>query len=303
MQRTRNRLVRIVLLTAGVASLLTAPRQLRAQDRHCATPHDVGSLGPTRYMLRGSRCEGVIAREIGGDVIRVVGLTRSVETSITRRRGPSRRLERGGGRLGVAGRHRIAATGHCRWMPRSADRGEFRWPVGVLDAGDSGAATSGSAPGRRIGSAPERALLVPVRLWQKTAADDERHRGCSSCRSCACARSWRAVTRLDSAGRDLRVLRDARALGVTDLRAEEAVPITLPELSTPGMYRVRIAGEYYDRVGTTSTEVLVLGWDADDERLPPPPLPSAARAHPRRAPPPLTGTSSGSSLVVAGAGW
>src|SRR5262249_49599176 len=70
------RIARVVtagmLLTAGLASPASA------QKRICKSV-DLRRIGPTGYTSRGTRCEGILEREVGGDVISVVGLSHYIE--------------------------------------------------------------------------------------------------------------------------------------------------------------------------------------------------------------------------------
>lgn len=71
--------VPIVLFCCLLLDIVTLSRPLIAQESHCDSHLNQTSDDPYGYRLRGDRCEGIYIKEVGGEALRVVSLTESVE--------------------------------------------------------------------------------------------------------------------------------------------------------------------------------------------------------------------------------
>lgn len=79
MRRVWRSWVPIVLFSCLLLDGPTFSRPVPAQEGHCDSQLNQTSDDPYGYRLRGDRCEGIYIKEVGGEVLRVVSLTESVE--------------------------------------------------------------------------------------------------------------------------------------------------------------------------------------------------------------------------------
>ena len=237
------------LIAAVVGAVLASARSSSAQQKKCPITADLKNLGPDAYQLRGARCEGILAKPAGGDLIRVIGLTGAVEDFNPRL----------GADLHVTWR---SFSGDSMWLravgirsrffyqmdasiPRSD--AEFHWPVSVLlgeNVRQKDVAVRGWTMESFGGSLDT--VLIPVTIWQQQAPPASSTDYMLTAMPTQRLRALRwGIARTDSLGRSAGWVREMSAVAGNDFMEGTAVHIPFAQTLSPGLYRVHFAGDLW----------------------------------------------------------
>lgn len=246
------------LITRAVAAVVVCAGQLAAQQPSCPITVDLKNLGPDAYQPRGSRCEGITARPAGGDLIRVIGLTGTVENFNPQL----------GADLHVTWH---ALPGDSVWLKSVGIRPrlfyqmdaslppaarEFPWPVSVLlgenirqkDIAVRGW-TSQSFGGIR------ETVLLPVTISQQQASTSPTPDYMLTVLPTVRLGALRwGLAKTDSLGRPAGWVREMASVSGTDFMEGAAVHIPLGPMTSPGLFRLQLAGDLWTTTGVASKD-------------------------------------------------
>ena len=258
---------RLLSATAVLIGALVSPRlRIHAQARACKSV-DLERIGPTGYSSRGTRCEGILEREVGGEVIPVVGLASSVE-NFDPQRGID--LTLGFGRSATDSIWIVASsvrpTLHYRMdtaVPANVD--QMKWPVSILRAESIRRDDIAVLAWTQVRGIAERVYL-PVSVRQSPAATNAA--GATPTLTLLPAKRARAIrvstAETDSLGRVARWLEENDPVPGSDFIEGQPVTVRLPALRSQRLYRVRIGADLAPDsqspkgvVLTTTTELLL----------------------------------------------
>jgi hypothetical protein len=249
-----------------IGALISAWLPIQAQTRACKSV-DLKRVGPTGYTTRGTRCEGILEREVGGEVIPVVGVAGFVETF-----DPQRGVDL---TIGFSGSSTdsvwivassVRPTLHYRMdtaVPVGVD--QLRWPVSILRAESIRRDDIAVIAWTNVPGIAER-IYLPVSMTQSTAAvPAARPPSQVTLLPAKRARAIRvSVAEADSLGRVSRWLKENELVPGSDFIEGQPVTVRLPALQSRRLYRVRIGADLTpdstspaSGVLTTTTEVLV----------------------------------------------
>jgi hypothetical protein len=236
---------RFVALIALIGASLVPRASIRAQAaqaRVCKSV-DLSRIGPTGYTNRGTRCEGILEREVGGEVVPVVGLAAYVG-AVDPQRGIDFTL--GFARSSTDSVWIVASSVsprlHYRMdtaVPTNVD--QIKWPVSILRAeGIRRNDIAVLAWTRLPGVAADRVYL-PVSLTQSTAAPAGRSAPVLTMLPAKRLRGIRvSVAETDSLGRPSRWIKENEPIPGSDFIEGLPVTIQLPALQPLRLYRVQI---------------------------------------------------------------
>ncbi|MEP6765857.1 MAG: hypothetical protein ABJB66_16195 [Gemmatimonadaceae bacterium] len=223
------------------------PSRPFAQERHC--PIHVDAKDIYAYQSRGNRCEGIIARPAGGELIRFIGLTQSVEDFNPQLgadlhvvwpqvAADSIWLKAVGVRAGLFYQMDTA-------LPKTST--EFRWPVTVLlkeGVRRADVAVRGWTI-QSFGGIPDT-VLIPIALWQQRAASFTNTEYVMTILPVQRMRALRfGIATADASGRSDGWFREMTAVPGTDFLEGSAVRIPLGKISAPGLYIVQVAADLW----------------------------------------------------------
>lgn len=245
-------------MTGVVCALLGSARPSIAQQKKCPITADLTKLGNDAYRLRGDRCEGIVAKPAGGDLIRVIGLTGTVESF----------------------NPQLGADLHLTWRPFHGDSiwlkavgirsrffyqmdaaipstaAEFKWPVSVLlsqNVRQKDVAVRGSTM-ERFGGVVDT-VLIPITIWQKQAPPASPAEYMLTVMPTQRLRALRfGIAATDSLGRSAGWIRKMTAVSGTDFMEGAAIHIPLGPISSPGLYRMTFAGDLWSAKIASGTD-------------------------------------------------
>jgi hypothetical protein len=240
----------------AVLTAMTCAAVASAQAK-CPVRVDSAALGKYGYGFRNGRCEGILAKPAGGDIIRVIGLTAAVE-DFDPRLGADLRLTW------------PVVAGDSVWLTAVGTRPQlfyrmdafvgtatvFRWPVGVLlglavrqkDVAIRGWTLQSFGPNRDT-------VLVPITVSQTEPPVDSvalylltvipTHR---------LTRLRWGLNLLDATGRSVKEVRPMTAVPGTDFLEGSAVRIPIVRPASSGLYRIQLAGDLRPEAGATTKD-------------------------------------------------
>lgn len=241
MTQTSRFLHFIVLIGASALPSVSVRAQTSAPPRVCKSV-DLSRIGPTGYTTRSTRCEGILEREVGGEVVPVVGLASYVE-AVDPQKGIDLTL---GFARSSADSVWIVATSvsprlHYRMdtsVPTNVD--QLKWPVSILRAEGIRRSDIAVLAWTRVPGIADRVYL-PVSLTQMAPLPQTRPPTLLTLLPAKRLRSLRvSVAETDSLGRVSRWIKENEPVPGSDFIEGLPVSVQLPTLQPLHLYRVQI---------------------------------------------------------------
>jgi hypothetical protein len=260
MCRLRHALVRCAVLALVALPAGGGPGGVRAAENPCDPALPPLESNPYGYRLRGDRCEGLYAREVGAASLALVSLTetfadydaRSGRPLIVEWSPPARDTAIHLRAVGLRRRlyYRMDAI-------RPAGTTAYEWSPGLLSALGITRPELGIVGSARLRvGALERTVYLPVRVAQQSRPPRGRAHALLVMPGAEASEVFVSIAPVGADGRPLAFLRDGQPLGHGYYPAERGVEIPLTGLPAPGIYYVEIAATF--RAGETASLALWL---------------------------------------------
>jgi hypothetical protein len=255
MLRRRRALLWSALLGAVALHAIGLHSMGRAAESPCDPSLPQAASNPYGYRLRGDRCEGVYAREVGAASLTLASLTESFQEYDARSGRPL--VVEWSTPAGAAEVHLRAVALRRRLYyrmdtVRASGTPSYEWSPGLLAALGITRADLGIVGSARVRMGGiERTVYVPVRIAQ--GARPARARGYSLVvvPGVELAEVFVSVAAVGADGRPQSFLRDGQPLGHGYYPAERAIEIPIAGLPSPGTYYVEVGAKL--RAGETSS--------------------------------------------------
>jgi hypothetical protein len=233
---------------AVVASVALVANEVRGQAAPCDTT--LKPRGPSGYMARGDRCEGIYVSEVSGTELSLASLTRvfsdynpdSITRLLVRWESPID--------SGITLRARSVKRNVYYGMDtrRTGSVREFTWPTTILanqdllrrDVGIVGWTTM------RIGSRVERVYL-PLHIVYDTAASQPGNYQVKIYPSVRLREVYLTLSQLDSLGQVSRILMRGDSLRRAPYGARQPITVPIADPGARGIYRLEISARMLDR--------------------------------------------------------
>jgi hypothetical protein len=241
------------LLFCGVGSV----GPLLAQQNHCDPQLKQSSGDPNGYRLRGDRCEGIYAKEVGSTTLLVASMVESVE-DFNPASDQNLFVEwKAPGNADI--RLRAQALRHRLYYQmdtiRPSGSSPYTWRLNLLAAfnlrkNELGFTARTSTP---VGET-RRDVYLPLRIRRQGPAARSRSYQAVLVPGIELAEVYYSLAPVGQDGRSGAFIKKDQALGYGHYPAERGITLKLPELKTPGIYYLRI-GATFRAGGSTTAEV------------------------------------------------
>lgn len=246
----------MVLIGASALLSVSARAQTNVPARVCKSV-DLSRIGPTGYSTRSTRCEGILEREVGGEVVPVVGLAFYIE-AVDPQKGID--LTLGFARSSTDSVWIVATSVSPRLhykmdtaVPTNVD--QLKWPVSILRAEGIRRNDIAVLAWTRVPGIAER-LYLPVSLTQRAPVPATRPASLLTVLPAKRLRAIRvSIAETDSLGRTLRWIKENDPVPGSDFIEGLPVNVQLPALQSLRLYRVQI-GAYLASDAKSATDSL-----------------------------------------------